>query len=204
MDFLSHFWGNVSLGFSVAGTPMNLLLCFIGVFLGTLIGVLPGIGPMTGVALLIPLTFSLKPTAAIILMAGIYYGAMYGGSTTSILREHAGRVFERGDVPGRIPDGEEGPGGPGAGGGGDRFVHRGHLCDPHADAVRAVGCGDRAQIRPPGVFLPDVGGAHRRDEPGGSVRWSRRCLRRCSVWRSPPWASTTRAGFPGLCSTIPS
>ena len=85
MEFLSGFWGNVTLGFGVAGTPFNLLLCFIGVFLGTLIGVLPGIGPMTGVALLIPLTFSLPPSSAIILMAGIYYGAMYGGSTTSIL-----------------------------------------------------------------------------------------------------------------------
>src|SRR5512136_917137 len=79
------FWHNVTLGFSVAGTPFNLLLCLVGVFLGTVIGVLPGIGPMTGVALLIPLTFSLTPTSAIILMAGIYYGAMYGGSTTSIL-----------------------------------------------------------------------------------------------------------------------
>ena len=85
MEFLSHFWSNVSLGFGVAVTPFHLLLCFVGVFLGTLIGVLPGIGPMTGVALLIPLTFGLKPNAAIILMAGIYYGAMYGGSTTSIL-----------------------------------------------------------------------------------------------------------------------
>src|SRR5512137_691335 len=79
------FWGNVVMGFSVAATPLNLLLCLVGVFLGTIIGVLPGIGPMTGVALLIPLTFSLTPTSAIILMAGIYYGAMYGGSTTSIL-----------------------------------------------------------------------------------------------------------------------
>ena len=79
------FWHNLTLGFSVAGTPFNLLLCLVGVFLGTVIGVLPGIGPMTGVALLIPLTFSLTPTSAIILMAGIYYGAMYGGSTTSIL-----------------------------------------------------------------------------------------------------------------------
>ena len=79
------FWHNLTLGFSVAGTPFNLLLCLVGVFLGTLIGVLPGIGPMTGVALLIPLTFSLTPSSAIILMAGIYYGAMYGGSTTSIL-----------------------------------------------------------------------------------------------------------------------
>jgi putative tricarboxylic transport membrane protein len=76
---------NLALGFSVAGTPFNLLLAFIGVLMGTLIGVLPGIGPMTGVALLIPLTFGMPPTSAIILMAGIYYGAMYGGSTTSIL-----------------------------------------------------------------------------------------------------------------------
>src|SRR4030042_829058 len=79
------FWHNVTLGFSIAGTPFNLLLAFIGVFLGTVIGVLPGIGPMTGVALLIPITFGMPPTSAIILMAGIYYGAMYGGSTTSIL-----------------------------------------------------------------------------------------------------------------------
>ncbi len=79
------FWHNLTLGFSVAATPFHLLLALIGVFLGTVIGVLPGIGPMTGVALLIPLTFSLNPTSAIILMAGIYYGAMYGGSTTSIL-----------------------------------------------------------------------------------------------------------------------
>ncbi len=85
MEFLTQFWNNVALGFGVAGTPMNLLLCLVGVFLGTVIGVLPGIGPMTGVALLIPLTFSLNPNSAIILMAGIYYGAMYGGSTTSIL-----------------------------------------------------------------------------------------------------------------------
>jgi putative tricarboxylic transport membrane protein len=78
-------WHNVVLGFSVALTPFNLLLALVGVFLGTVIGVLPGIGPMTGIALLIPITFGLPPNSAIILMAGIYYGAMYGGSTTSIL-----------------------------------------------------------------------------------------------------------------------
>lgn len=76
---------NLALGFGVAGTPFNILLCFVGVFLGTVIGVLPGIGPMTGVALLIPICFGFPPTSAVILMAGIYYGAMYGGSTTSIL-----------------------------------------------------------------------------------------------------------------------
>jgi putative tricarboxylic transport membrane protein len=84
---MDYFFHNVALGFGVAGTPINLLLAFVGVFMGTIIGVLPGIGPMTGIALLIPLAFSLQmpPTSAIILMAGIYYGAMYGGSTTSIL-----------------------------------------------------------------------------------------------------------------------
>jgi putative tricarboxylic transport membrane protein len=76
---------NLALGFSVALSPENLIFCFIGVLLGTLIGVLPGIGPVTGVALLIPITYGLNPTTALITMAGVYYGAMYGGSTTSIL-----------------------------------------------------------------------------------------------------------------------
>jgi len=79
------FFDNLAMGFSVALTPINLFYALVGVFLGTIIGVLPGIGPMTGIALLIPITFGLPPTSAIILMAGIYYGAMYGGSTTSIL-----------------------------------------------------------------------------------------------------------------------
>lgn len=72
-------------GFGIAGTLHNLLYCLIGCIVGTLIGVLPGIGPIAGIALLIPATFGLNPTSAIIMLAGIYYGAMYGGSTTSIL-----------------------------------------------------------------------------------------------------------------------
>ena len=80
-----NFFDALAMGFGVALTPINLFYALVGVFLGTVIGVLPGIGPMTGIALLIPLTFGLPPTSAIILMAGIYYGAMYGGSTTSIL-----------------------------------------------------------------------------------------------------------------------
>jgi putative tricarboxylic transport membrane protein len=76
---------NLLLGFSVALQPVNLLYCFIGVFAGTMIGVLPGIGPVTGVAILIPITFGMNPTTAMIMLAGIYYGAMYGGSTASIL-----------------------------------------------------------------------------------------------------------------------
>ena len=72
-------------GFQVALIPMNLLYCFIGVFLGTLIGVLPGIGPVGTISILMPVTFSMSPVSAIIMLAGINYGAQYGGSTTSIL-----------------------------------------------------------------------------------------------------------------------
>ena len=76
---------NLLYGFGVALSLQNLLYCFVGCLLGTLIGVLPGIGPMATVAMLMPLTFTIPPVAALIMLAGIYYGAMYGGSTTSIL-----------------------------------------------------------------------------------------------------------------------
>ena len=72
-------------GFAVALAPANLLWALAGVSLGTAVGVLPGIGPALTVALLLPVTYSLDPTAAFIMFAGIYYGGMYGGSTTSIL-----------------------------------------------------------------------------------------------------------------------
>ena len=72
-------------GFAVALTMQNLMLGFIGVTLGTLVGVLPGVGPALTVALLLPATTGFDPTGALIMFAGIYYGAMYGGSTTSIL-----------------------------------------------------------------------------------------------------------------------
>ena len=76
---------NLALGFSIALTAQNLLYCLFGALLGTLIGVLPGIGPVATIAMLLPITFSLPPVAALIMLAGIYYGAQYGGSTTSIL-----------------------------------------------------------------------------------------------------------------------
>jgi putative tricarboxylic transport membrane protein len=72
-------------GFGVALSPQNLVYCFIGVVVGTLIGVLPGIGPLATIAMLLPLTFNVPPVAALIMLAGIYYGAQYGGSTTAIL-----------------------------------------------------------------------------------------------------------------------
>ena len=76
---------NLGLGFAVALTLQNVAYCFIGVLLGTVIGVLPGIGPVTTVAMLLPISFTLQPESALILLAGIYYGAQYGGSTTAIL-----------------------------------------------------------------------------------------------------------------------
>ncbi|MGZ5660200.1 MAG: tripartite tricarboxylate transporter permease, partial [Usitatibacter sp.] len=72
-------------GFQVALTPANLAFCVVGVVLGTVIGVLPGLGPPATIAMLLPLTYKLDPTGAMIMLAGIYYGAKYGGSTTSIL-----------------------------------------------------------------------------------------------------------------------
>ena len=85
MGILSDLIQNMGLGFSVALTPINLFFCFIGVTLGTIIGALPGLGSVTGVAILLPLTFGMDPTTAIIMLAGIYYGVMYGGTISSIL-----------------------------------------------------------------------------------------------------------------------
>jgi TctA family transporter len=81
MDFIS----NLALGFYTAGSIENLFFCFIGVILGTLIGVLPGIGATATIAMLLPITFQLEPVSSLIMLAGIYYGAQYGGSTTAIL-----------------------------------------------------------------------------------------------------------------------
>src|SRR3972149_2538551 len=76
---------SVLYGFQVALQPLNLIYCFFGVMIGTLVGVLPGLGPAAAIALLLPTTFKITPVSATIMLAGIYYGAMYGGSTTSIL-----------------------------------------------------------------------------------------------------------------------
>src|SRR5512146_950582 len=87
-DTLHHLF----LGFSTALTATNLFYGFLGCFIGTIVGVLPGVGPLAGISMLLPTTFGLDTTAAIILLAGIYYGAMYGGSTTSILMRIPGEA----------------------------------------------------------------------------------------------------------------
>jgi TctA family transporter len=85
MEALAELFPNLALGFSTAVSPVNLMYCFIGVFVGTLVGVLPGIGPLAAIAMLLPITFNLPPVGALIMLAGIYYGTQYGGSTTAIL-----------------------------------------------------------------------------------------------------------------------
>src|SRR5215212_7817589 len=81
MDVFANLW----LGLQTALSLANLFYCFVGVFLGTAIGVLPGLGPVATIAMLLPVTFGLPPTSALIMLGGIYYGAQYGGSTTAIL-----------------------------------------------------------------------------------------------------------------------
>src|SRR5437879_483511 len=88
MDLLQH----LALGFGVAFQPVNLVYALIGVLVGTLIGVLPGIGPGATIAMLLPITYALQPVSALIMLAGIYYGAQYGGSTTSILLNMPGET----------------------------------------------------------------------------------------------------------------
>ncbi|MEP7207641.1 MAG: tripartite tricarboxylate transporter permease [Casimicrobiaceae bacterium] len=88
MELLEH----LSLGFGVAFHPVNLLYAFLGTLVGTLIGVLPGIGPVATIAMLLPITYALQPVSALIMLAGIYYGAQYGGSTTSILLNMPGET----------------------------------------------------------------------------------------------------------------
>jgi putative tricarboxylic transport membrane protein len=85
-------WNNLLGGFITAGTPINLMWAFVGCALGTAIGVLPGLGPAVTVAMLLPITGQVEPTASMIFFAGIYYGAMYGGSTTSILLNTPGET----------------------------------------------------------------------------------------------------------------
>ena len=77
--------GGLLTGFSVILTPENLYLCFLGSLIGTLVGVLPGVGPLAALALLLPITFTMSPVGGMVMLSSIFYGAMYGGSTTSIL-----------------------------------------------------------------------------------------------------------------------
>ncbi|MFZ2447117.1 MAG: tripartite tricarboxylate transporter permease [Syntrophobacteraceae bacterium] len=93
MDALAgNILHQLALGFAVMFQPQNIFFCFLGAFLGTLVGVLPGLGPVGAMSILLPITFHVSPVSALIMLSGIYYGAMYGGSTTSILVNIPGEV----------------------------------------------------------------------------------------------------------------
>src|SRR3989442_12104141 len=90
-DLLANLW----MGFHVAANPYNVLFCLLGALVGTVVGVLPGIGTVATIAMLLPITFGLPPVGALIMLAGIYYGAQYGGPTPPILVNFPGEAASR-------------------------------------------------------------------------------------------------------------
>src|SRR4029078_7915966 len=157
-------FGGLLTGFGVILTPENLYLCFLGSLIGTLVGVLPGVGPLAALALLLPITFTLSPVGGMVMLASIFYGAMYGGSTTSILlnipgeaasvvtcldghqmakqgraREGAGRAARRG----------------GAGHRGERLLRRGYARRYRDDVLRASHRGGGHPFRTPRELCRD-------------------------------------------------
>ena len=122
-------FANLATGFAVALTPANLGFCFLGALIGTLVGVLPGIAPITTIAILLPFTFSLPPTSSLIMLAGIFYGAQYGGSTTAILVNVPGESSSIVTCLDGHQMAQAGPRRPGAGDRRDRLVLRRHRRD---------------------------------------------------------------------------
>src|SRR3970040_1158679 len=103
---------NLFLGFQIAVTPFNLFIAVVGITLGTIIGVLPGLGGANGVAILLPLTFTMPPTSAIILLTSIYWGALFGGAITSILFNIPGEPWSVATTFDGYPMARRGEGGP--------------------------------------------------------------------------------------------
>ena len=157
MELLDH----LGLGFATALSPWNLLYAFVGCLLGTAVGVLPGLGPLATIAMLLPLTFSLPPVSALIMLSGIYYGAQYGGSTTAILINLPGESSSVVTAIDGYQMAKQGPRRPGAGDGGPGLVLRrlGRHRDP--GPVRPAAGQRGARVRPGRVFLADGAG------PGG-------------------------------------
>ena len=124
MDAFSQLVHHMQLGFGVSLTPINLLYCFIGCFVGTLVGVLPGIGPLAALSMLLPVTFKIPSVSAIIMLTGIFYGAMYGGSTTSILVNIPGEAASVVTCMDGYQMAKQGKSGPCPGHRRHRFLHR--------------------------------------------------------------------------------
>src|SRR5262245_21591105 len=148
-----ELFDNLGLGFATATTLWNLIFCLIGVLLGTLIGVLPGIGATATIAMLLPITFKIgDPVASLIMLAGIYYGAQYGGSTTAILINMPGESSSA--VTAIAGYQMAGPRRGGTGGRRARLVLRRYRVDLPRRAVRTAADADRAAVRRGRVFFP--------------------------------------------------
>src|SRR5258707_1962080 len=106
---MSELLSNLALGFGVAFSPMNILFCLLGALVGTLVGVLPGIGTVATIAMLLPITFGLPPVGALIMLAGIYYGAQYGGAATPIPVDNPGEGTSAITCLRRPPRARDGP-----------------------------------------------------------------------------------------------
>ena len=202
MDLLD----NLALGFATALMPVNLFYCFIGVLLGTLIGVLPGIGPTATIAMLLPITFALSPATSLIMLAGIYYGAQYGGSTTAILINLPGESSSAVTAIDGYQMARQGRAGPGACHRGARLVLRRHRGDGAPGALCAAA--DRAwrcNSAPAEYFslmvlgLVSVGRARPRLDPQGAGHDRARPAARAS---SAPTSTPARRASPWTCREL--
>ena len=145
---------NLAIGFGVVLSPENLFYCFLGCLVGTLVGVLPGIGPLAALSLLLPITFSIPSVSSIIMLCGIYYGAMYGGSTTSVLVNIPGEAASVVTCLDGYQMASKGSAGPALG-----IAAFGSFI---AGTISIVGLNllspllaRRLAVRPPRIFLPD-------------------------------------------------
>ena len=164
MDLLN----NLALGFGVVNqivwynlgafsipVPINIVLCLIGALVGTLVGVLPGVGPLATIAMLLPITFGLPPVGALIMLAGIYYGAQYGGSTTSILVNIPGEASSVVTTLDGHQMAKQGRAGPALAIAAIGSFFAGSRCDHPRRGARRAADRARAQIRSGGIFLAD-------------------------------------------------
>ena len=148
MEMFADLW----MGLSVAISPMNLVYLLIGAMVGMIVGIIPGFGPSAGLAILLPVTFGMDPIGAVMMLAAIYYGAMYGGTITSILLNTPGESATVASTFDGYPAGAAGSRGSGAGDAGGRLLRRRHGRRHHDHAAGAALQPDRAQLRPAGIF----------------------------------------------------
>ena len=169
-----EFFDNLALGFGVALTPANLGFAFVGAMVGTLIGVLPGIGPIATIAMLLPLTFHLEPVSGLIMLAGIFYGAQYGGSTTAILVNLPGETSSVVTCIDGHQMARQGRAGAALAVAALGSFFAGCIATAADRGVRAAARQDRPVVRRAGVFLADGARADRRGGAGARLGASRR------------------------------